>query len=200
MKFYPIILLVFFISGSLFYSSCKSNNEYFSKALEILETLDQNGEPDYQAAIDFLNKSIEQDSSFINAYYWKSNCEMKLKYYQNTIETSAIGLRHSKKSNDKLVPYFYINQGVAFLKMENQEEAHECFLQAVEVFDYRLKKDEDDLDAIINKATALCYADMKDEALIFIDSKIKARPNEVTLKQLYKNTESFDLSQIINQL
>jgi tetratricopeptide (TPR) repeat protein len=200
MKFYPIRLLVLIISSSLFSASCKSKNEYFSKALETLEILDQNSEPDFKTAITYLEKSIELDSTFVNAYYWKSHCEMKLKYYQKTIETSTTGLKHIRKFEDKLVAPLYINQGLAFLKLQNQEAANASFSQAIEVYDYILEHDETNMDAISNKSLALCYANKKEEALKFINDLIKVRQEEVLLQDLHEEIESFDMEDFLNQL
>jgi tetratricopeptide (TPR) repeat protein len=155
--------------------SCQSNSdkekslELYKKGNEVIGTADSAGNPNFSAALDFFTESVKLNPDFIDSRYMKLQCEIDLGKLDDALVTSNTTL-DKFGNNEYLIPVFYISSGLLERVKGNMDTSIKCFESALKIYERRIKKKSDDIDAILNKATLLCYLNRESEALDFINS------------------------------
>lgn len=127
-------------------------------------------------------------------------CEMNLGKFDNALETSAYVINDKEMANHVLIPIFYVNAGLVEKIKGDTINSNKYLTSAIEVYNSRIKKDNNDTEAIINKATALCYMDKKDEAIKFLDSFPINEKNKTNLEQIRSAILEFDAEKNLSDL
>ncbi len=194
-----ITILILFIS-------CQSKTDSdlnlgnYNQGIKVLESLDSNGEIDYAKALSFFDNSLQENPNHVESCYWKMQCEMKLKNLGDVLETSKFVINNPKMSNHKLIPSFYVSAGVVEKIKGNNTESTNFFSTAMKIYNERVNKNINDTDAIMNKATIMCYINKKDEAIKFLDSISLNENSQIIIDQIRKNILDFDSEKIFNEL
>ena len=134
---------------------------------------------DLKKAILLLNKAIEIDSNYINAYTLKLSLQMNLKQYNNALKT-ALQINRLRPNS----PSSYVTPGILNEKLGNTISSHYYFTTAI-------KKYDNILDTMSTK-NKYYYVHLLNKAIDLILAGQQVNGN-VILKQLY-NKESNSLN------
>src|SRR5690606_28317228 len=112
----------------------------------------------------------------------KADTEMKLGDLNEAFETTTTTLNSLSIDGNKLKPNILVMAGVLSIKLGSDPDQY--FHKALLIYDARINKNINDLDAIGQKAIVLCYMDRKDEALRFVNELSLNDENQILLDQI----------------
>lgn len=194
-----LIILVAFTSCNPKSNFAQSHSSY-EQGMLALHKLDSTGEQDYKTALLEFNEAVNQDSKHIQSRYWKSYCELRLGKLDDALKTSVLAINILNKSNSELLPYFLITAGLIEKVNNNFINSNEYFEKAKSIYENRLKSNKNDVDAIMNNATILCYMGKKDVAIEFVNSISVDEKNHALLLQIRDQIEDFDKEEILQKI
>lgn len=194
-----LFILVFLISCQSKKDSDKKMDNY-NQGLKAMNNIDSVGRIDYANAIGYFEKSVTENPNHIESRLWKMQCEMNLGKFENALETSVSVINDKEMANHVLIPFFYINAGLVERINGDTISSDKYLSSAIEVYNSRIKKDNNDTEAIMNKASVLCYMDKKDEAIKFLDSFTINEENKTNLEQIRSAILDFDSEKVISDL
>jgi len=183
--------------------SCQSESERksedaYSKGIQTLQDFSENGEPDYEEAQMYFAQSTTLDPDNIPAQYWQADTEMKLPNFSPAFQTASTTLTNSSIDDHKLKPSLLVMAGVLSIKLGKNPD--EYFRKALNVYEERIHQNENNIDAIMQKAIILCYMGRENEAIKFLNGLSLDDENEILLKQLRVDIENFDADKILDEL
>lgn len=172
----------------------------YDQGLKAMNKIDSLGRIDYANAIGYFEKSVTENPTHIESRLWKMQCEMNLGKFENALETSVYVINDKEMANHVLIPFFYINAGLVERINGDTIKSDKYLSSAIEMYNSRIKKDNNDTEAIMNKASVLCYMDKKDEAIKFLDSITINEENKTNLEQIKSAILDFDSEKVISDL
>ena len=194
---YFIIVIVALIS-------CQTKNEMnlesYKAGIEILEKIDANGIVDYSRALELFTKSEKILPKHVESKYWKSHCEIQLGQIDNALKTCKTVFNDSENDEHILMPHFYTTAGLVEKVNGNIDSSILYFDRAVYIYNLRIKKSINDIDAIMNKAIVLCYMDKKDSSITFLNSISLNEEKQTELEQIREEISLFNADEIIMKL
>lgn len=134
----------------------------------------------------------------INAQYWKADTEVKLGNFSEAFTTASTTLDNSSIDDHRLKPNILVIVGVLSNKLGKNPD--EYFRKALNVYEKRINQNENNIDAVMQKAIILCYIDRENKAIKFLNGLSLNDENQVFLEQLKKDIESFDAREILDKL
>lgn len=194
-----LLVLVFLISCQSKKDTEKTLVDY-NQGLKAMNNVDSVGRIDYANAIGYFEKSFTENPTHIESRLWKMQCEMNLGKFENALETSVSVINDKEMANHVLIPFFYINAGLVERINGDTIKSDKYLSSAIEIYNSRIKIDNNDAEAIMNKATVLCYMDKKDEAIKFLDSITINEENKTNLEQIRSAILGFDSEKVISDL
>jgi tetratricopeptide (TPR) repeat protein len=168
--------------------------------MQTLQQVDSAGNVDYNKALILFDNSIKLDFGNIESRYWKSQCEVNLGKLDDALQTAKITINKFEKSDNKLMPAFYITAGLIEKFNGNIVESKKYFEKAKEIYEIRIEKDKNNIDAIMNKSIVLCYMDNKEVAIKFVNSVSVDKEKESLLDQIKKQIVSFDTDAVLKKM
>ncbi len=196
--------ITYFIIAFVLFISCQTkkeiNLESYKSGIEVLEKVDSNGNTDYSMALELFAKSEKTNSKHVETKYWKSLCEIKLGQLDNALKTSQTVFNDSGNDGHILIPQFYTTAGLVEKINGNIESSTLYFEKATNIYDLRIKKSINDIDAIMNYAIVLCYMDKKDSAILFLNSISLNEEKQTELEQIRESISLFDADEIIAKI
>ncbi len=198
-KLFLLIILVVFTSCKP-KSNFAQSHYFYEQGMLALQELDSSGEQDYQTALPKFNEAVKQDSNHVQSRYWKSYCELRLGKLDDALKTSVMAINILDKTNNELLPYFLITAGLIELVNKNTVNSNEYFEKAKSIYENRLKSNMNDIEAIMNKATVLCYMGKKDVAIEFVNSISVDKKDHALLLQIRGQIEDFDNEEILQKI
>lgn len=194
-----LLVLVFLISCQSKKESEKIFEDY-NQGLKAMHNVDSVGRIDYANAIGYFEKSVYENPTHIESRLWKMQCEINLGKFDNALETSAYVINDKEMANHVLIPIFYFTAGLVEKIKGDTIKSYKFLNSAIEIYNSRIRKDKNDTEAIMNKASVLCYMDKKDEAIKFLDSITINEENKTNLEQIKSAILGFDAEEIISDL
>jgi len=194
-----LILIVTFFSCRINDDKAKSLN-YYNQGIKAIGQVNTIGKIDYSKALTFFDESFRLNPEFIESGYWKSQCETHLGQLDKALETSESVINNEYHTNHKLIPAFYITAGLLQKIKGNSSQAIAYLKKATEIYSLRIEKNNNDTDAIVNKAIVLCYMDSKNEALDFLNSIAVNDENSNILEQIRENISTFDSDNLLQEI
>lgn len=197
MKILTSLILTILMIGCQPGLSERESEEAYKKGIETLETLTEDGKPDYRKAHEHFAQAIHLNPENIIAQYWKADAELKLGKFDESLKTSLTALdkaefKHRLRSN------FLVIAGISAKKIG--KSADEYFKKAIAIYDARIKDQINDIDAIMNKAIVYCYMDKKENAIAFLNSLSLNEENQALLEQMKVDIRAFEADEVLNQL
>ena len=182
--------------------SCQSNvtetqsQIAYQKGIELLQQASGNQEVVVARALEYFSHAVSIDSTYIEANLWKSQMGM----FEKALQTANSAIESLEEENHQLLPNFYLTAGMAEIMHGNQSSSQEYLQKAFEIYSQRIKKDRNNIDAIGNKATILCYMGKKNEALTFLNSLAVSKENLILIEQMKADISEFDTDEAPNRL
>ncbi|MDO8896934.1 MAG: hypothetical protein Q7V19_04740 [Bacteroidales bacterium] len=175
----------------------RESEEAYKKGIEALETLLEDGEPDYKKAQEHFAQATHLNPENIAAQYWKADTELNLGMFDESLRTSKTTLAKSGFKHP-LRPNIFVIAGISAKKIEKNGD--EYFNEAITIYEKRMKRNINNIDAIMNKAIVLCYMDKKDDAIAFLNTLSLNEENQTILEQIKIDIQTFDSEEALNQL
>lgn len=194
-----LLVLVFLISCQSKKESEKIFEDY-NQGLKAMHNVDSVGRIDYANAIGYFEKSVYENPTHIESRLWKMQCEMNLGKFDNALETSEYVINDKEMTNHVLIPIFYFTAGLVEKIKGDSIKSDKYLNSAIENYNSRIRKDNNDTEAIMNKATILCYMHKKDEAIKFLDSFPINEKNKTNLEQIRSAILEFDAEENLSDL
>lgn len=198
MKHLRILIIVLGFYSCTPNENIQKSQKFYRKGVAVLGQVDSLGNQNYSKALLLFDNSIKFNEDHIEAKFWKTQCQIHLGKLDNALSTSIDAINYFKESDHILVSNFLITAGLIEGVNLNLIKSHEYFELALEVYDERINKNIDDLDAIMNKATVLCYMSRKQEAIEFINSISICDDNELLLNQIKESILTLDYTSILD--
>jgi tetratricopeptide (TPR) repeat protein len=200
MKTYSLIIITLLLISCQTQKDQYESFELYGKGIETLENLNSEGLQDYSTALNYFIKSIELNPNFLESRFWKMQCEINLGQFETALLTSNTVLNKPEFKNHKMIPKFYISSGVLERIKGNQENSANNFEKALELYDLRIEKETNDVDAILNKTTLLCYLDRTNEAYDFINSVSLDSKNQNYIDDFKNQLSEIDIERVIKEM
>jgi tetratricopeptide (TPR) repeat protein len=167
----------------------KESDEAYKKGIETLERLSENGDPDYNEALKHLSLATDLNPNNINAQFWKADAELKLNEFNLSYNTAITALDKTD-SEHHLRPNFLVIAGLSAKELGKNGDTY--FSEAIIIYENRLKRNNNDIVAIMDKAIVLSYMDKKNEAIDFLNTLTLNEENQAFLEQIKANIRTFD--------
>jgi len=175
----------------------RESEEAYKKGIETLETLLEDGEPDYKKAQEHFAQATHLNPENITAQYWKADAELNLGKFDESLRTSLTAIDKAEFKH-RLRPHILVIAGISAKKIGKSGD--EYFKKQIAIYDTRIKDDINDIDAIMNKAIVLCYMDKKENAIAFLNTLSLNEENQALLEQMKVDIKAFDADEVLNQL
>jgi tetratricopeptide (TPR) repeat protein len=199
----PLMKLLSTLIVAILMISCQSDlkkkesEEAYKKGIETLEKLLVDGQPDYKKAKEYFSRATQLNPNNIKAQYWKAHAEFYLAKFDETYITATNALGKSKFKHS-LRPDFLVIAGLSAKKLGKNGD--EYFIEATKIYEKRIKRNINDIDAIANKAIILCYMDKKNDAIEFLNTLFLNENNQALLEQIKIDIQTFDTGEFLNQV
>lgn len=194
---YLILIFVVLISCQ---TETKMNLESYKSGIEVIEKIDSNGNIDYTNAHELFSKSVKVNPNHIESKYWKSYCEIQLGQFDKALMTSTTVIQDEENVEHVLLPHFYVTAGLVEKINGNINNSILYFENAANIYDSRIKKNINDIDAIMNYAIVLCYIDKKDTAVSFLNTISLNDEKQTELEQLRVSISDFDADKAVLEI
>ena len=173
------------------------SEEAYKKGIETLETLLEDGKPDYKKAQEHFAQATHLNPKNVTAQFWKADAELKLGKFEESLETSITALKKSEFKH-RLRPHILGIAGISAKKIGKSGDGY--FSEAIAIYEKRMKGDINNVDAIANKAILLCYMDKKGDAIAFLNTLSLNEENQAFVEQIKIDIQTFDADEVLNQL
>ncbi|NEM98944.1 hypothetical protein [Pontibacter burrus] len=200
MKMSFVLCLIFLATSCQSDITEKQSLEAYKKGIEVLQQARGNQKEVTDRALVHFNNAVTIDPTNMEAALWKSQMEFKLGKFEKALLTANSAIEKLEDESHRLLPNFYMTAGMAEIMNGNQSLSHEYLQKASEIYEQRIEKDRNDVDAIGNKSTALCYMGKKNEALAFLNSLSLSKENQVLLEQLKAGVAEFETGKALKML
>ena len=200
MKTLLFIIITIFLFSCQAHKDRKNAVESYQKGIESLEELNANQKQNYSKALKHFNESIALNPKFIEPLFWKIQCEIHLKNFDSALVTSHTALNESKFKNHKLIPSIYQIAGILENLEGNFNHSLKYFNSALSIYEVRIAKKPNNIDAITNKATLLIYLDRKEEAFDFINSISLDEENQEFIESFKESFQEYSLERVIQKI
>ncbi len=197
MRRLTLLTLTILISACQADLKVKESEKAYKKGIETLETLSEDGDPDYRKAQKHFARATHLNPENITAQYWKADAELKLGKFAESLETSLTAL-DKVEFEHPLRPHFLVIAGISTKKMG--QIPVEYFNKAISIYETRIEDDINNIDAIMNKAIVLCYMDKKESAIAFLNTLSLNEESQAILDQMKVDIKTFDADKALNQL
>ena len=174
--------------------------ENYDKGVELLGAVNADDQIDYLKAIEYFDKSIQSNPNHIESKYWKVHCEFKLGNFDEVLVVSKSVISNPKMKNYKMLPDFYVYAGLVEKVNGNYQESNLYFSNALDNYNSWINYNENDTQAIMNKAMVLCYMGKKNKAISFLDLISSNNKNQTEFEQIRQGIVDFDSEEFVNEL
>lgn len=160
------------------------------------ESLDLEFKKAYEDFFEFINKSLEYDSTNTYALYWKGKVELQEELYEKSLETFEKYLKTETYGYGSY--YFDVNNIVFLLKKKLKKNNCEVNLEILfRIISDRLRINPNNSDALTLKLMLLLYKNNKAEAINFVNSEFRKLGDK---DYFLKVIENFELQYFLNNI
>ena len=200
MKMSLVIVLTFLVVSCQSDITERQSQEAYKNGIEVLQQASGNQKAVTERALEHFSKAVTIDPANMEAALWKSQMEFKLGKFEDALLTANSAIERLEDESHRLLPNFYLTAGMAEIMNGNHSLSHDYLQKASEIYEQRIEKDRNDVDAIGNKAIALCYMGKKNEALAFLNSLSVSKENQELVEQMKADIAEFETGEALKML
>lgn len=178
-------------------SEWEKSQESFLIGIDRLTLIDSNGFHSYSKALPFFDRAIQFNPVFIEAKYWKVQCEIHLGQFNEALISAESAIGDCLGTNHKLLPDLYTLAGAIRWELGDKRKACIYWKQAADIYQNQINQEGNNIMAVVNKAIVLCYMGRKPEALHFLEENLNDKTRTLIVNQVREWIIGFDIDNLM---